>query len=94
MAVSSTIFKVFGMTRPGIEPRSPEPLANALPNCQYFVQIICEKIFPWHYYSLQILLLDNLHYVISRKTWISIIEKYGPEYLKYIPESKILIFEE
>ena len=26
--VSSTIFKVFGMTRPGIEPRSPGPLAN------------------------------------------------------------------
>ena len=25
---SSTIFKVFGMTRPGIEPRSPRPLAN------------------------------------------------------------------
>ena len=29
--VSSAIFKVFGMTRPGIEPRSPEPLANTLP---------------------------------------------------------------
>ena len=29
--VSSTIFKVFGMTRPGIEPRSPGPLANTLP---------------------------------------------------------------
>ena len=28
--VSSTIFKVFGMTRPGIEPRSPGPLANTL----------------------------------------------------------------
>ena len=26
--VSSTIFKVFGMTQPGIEPRSPGPLAN------------------------------------------------------------------
>ena len=26
--VSSTIFKVFGMTRPGIKPRSPRPLAN------------------------------------------------------------------
>ena len=26
--VSSTIFKVFGMTQPGIEPRSPRPLAN------------------------------------------------------------------
>ena len=29
--VSSTIFKVFGMTRPGIEPRSPGPLVNTLP---------------------------------------------------------------
>ena len=29
--VSSTIFKVFGMTRPGIEPRSPRSLANTLP---------------------------------------------------------------
>ena len=29
--VSSTNFKVFGMTRPGIEPRSPVPLANTLP---------------------------------------------------------------
>ena len=25
--VSSNIFKAFGMTRPGIEPRSPRPLA-------------------------------------------------------------------
>ena len=29
--VSSTILKVFGMTRPGIEPRSLGPLANTLP---------------------------------------------------------------
>ena len=29
--VSSTIFKVFGMMRPGIEPWSPGPLANTLP---------------------------------------------------------------
>ena len=28
--VSSSIFKVFGMTRPRIEPRSPGPLANTL----------------------------------------------------------------
>ena len=28
--ISSSIFKVFGMTRPGIEPRSPGPLANTL----------------------------------------------------------------
>ena len=29
--VSSTIFKAFGMTQPGIEPRSPGPLASTLP---------------------------------------------------------------
>ena len=29
-AESSTIFKVFGMTRPGIEPRASGPLANTL----------------------------------------------------------------
>ena len=29
--VSSTIFKVFGMTRPGIEPKSLGPLVNTLP---------------------------------------------------------------
>ena len=29
--VSSTIFNVFGMTRPGIELRSPWPLASTLP---------------------------------------------------------------
>ena len=29
--VSSTIFKVFGLTQPGIEPRSPGPLASTLP---------------------------------------------------------------
>ena len=37
--VSSSIFKVFGMTRPGIEPRSPGPLANTLtagPMSRYF----------------------------------------------------------
>ena len=32
--VSNTIFKVFGMTWPGIEPRSPRPLANTLPTRQ------------------------------------------------------------
>ena len=30
--ISSTIFLFFGMTRPGIEPQSPGPLANTLPN--------------------------------------------------------------
>ena len=29
--IKKTIFKVFGMTQPGIEPRSPGPLADTLP---------------------------------------------------------------
>ena len=40
-AVSSTIFYVFGMTRPGIDPRSPGPLANTLlisPIARYCLQ--------------------------------------------------------
>ena len=41
--VSSTILKVFGMTWPGIEPRSTGPLANTLPTrlmSQYIFVII------------------------------------------------------
>ena len=36
---SSTIFWVFGMTRPGIEPRSPGPLANTLTT----IPVVCMK---------------------------------------------------
>ena len=39
--VSSTIFKVFGMTQPGIEPRSPGPLANTLATNLPFVTEKC-----------------------------------------------------
>ena len=35
--VSSSIFKVFGMTRPGIEPRSPGPLANTGPGLHIYI---------------------------------------------------------
>ena len=34
--VSSTIFKFFGMSRPGIEPRSPRRLAKSLPTEDVF----------------------------------------------------------
>ena len=38
-AASSTIFFwVFGMTRLGIEPRPPEPLANSLLNVRVYVK--------------------------------------------------------
>ena len=36
MEVSDTIFKVFGMTWPEIELRSPGPLANTLPTSRIF----------------------------------------------------------
>ena len=44
-AISSTIFKFYGMTRPGIEPRSPRPLANTLltrPMCWF---LLFDQIF-------------------------------------------------
>ena len=42
MEVLSTIFWVFDITQPGIEPQSPEPLVNTLPTRlmgQYLVAI-------------------------------------------------------
>ena len=56
--VSSTIFKVFGMTRPGIEPRSPSPLANTLPTrpmsrCKQLLHIIDNQILlRWKYETI------------------------------------------
>ena len=41
--VSSTIFKVFVMIRPGIEPRSPRPLVNTLPTRP----ICCVNFTTW-----------------------------------------------
>ena len=37
--VSSTIFKVFGMTQPWTEPRSPGPLTNTLPSRSTYIYI-------------------------------------------------------
>ena len=42
--VSSTTFKVFGMTWPGIEPRSPGSLANTLPTRPMNPHNKCQKI--------------------------------------------------
>ena len=47
--VTSTIFKVFGMTRPRIEPRSPGPLANTLltrTNLEFF-ELALRKLTIW-----------------------------------------------
>ena len=50
-AVSSTIFKVFDMTRPGIEPSSPGPLANTLLtwsiDCNLLKNWLCLSSYPW-----------------------------------------------
>ena len=57
---SSTIFWVFGMTRPGIEPRSPGPLANKF-NVSY-IQNQIDKI------------RDSVEYRQSRIAWQTINE--------------------
>ena len=41
---SSCIFWVFGMTRPGIEPRSPGPLANTLTITLYIYIYVCVRV--------------------------------------------------
>ena len=59
--VSSTIFGVFGMTRPGIEPRSPGSLANTLPS-----RSMSRTLAWWLEYS-----------PIARETWVqSQVESY------------------
>ena len=40
LEVSSTIFWVVGMTRPGIEPLSPGPLTNILPNKPILISLM------------------------------------------------------
>ena len=51
--VSSTIFKVFGMTWPGIEFRSPEPFANTLPTDPY---LLLRSVVPYSRPHLALLL--------------------------------------
>ena len=46
--VSSTILKVFGMTRPGTEPRSPGPLANTLPSRPMSQYLVCKLHELWN----------------------------------------------
>ena len=45
--VSSTISKVFGTTRPGIEPRSPRPLANTIYIYIYIYECVCVCVCVW-----------------------------------------------
>ena len=60
-AASSTIFWVFGMTRPGIEPRSPVPLANTL---------LIRPIFniSWHF-CIHCIVCSGNKYVVN-SSWI------------------------
>ena len=79
---SSTIFKVFGMTRPRIEPRSPRPLANTLtitglfPHCliktpkipnRIYIIIIHSEIFQCKMLSLCI--SATFYKSLSEKFW-------------------------
>ena len=77
---SRTIFCVFGMTRPGIEPRSPEPLAK-----QYIYIYIFLKhpIYIYIVYIEWVFQKNRYHFVyiecspIARETWVqSQVESY------------------
>ena len=63
MATSNTIFWVFGMTRPGIETWSPEPLANTL---------LIRPIARYSTYSLDIVKQYNPIWVLNVKFMIHV----------------------
>ena len=58
--VSCTIFKVFGMTRPGIEPRSTGPVPNTLPTG------------PMSWYNISILAIKYLFVSLMKSHIISV----------------------
>ena len=58
--VSSTIFKVFGMTWLWIEPRSPRPLANTLPTRPKFLNLGYSQFFTGSSVSRQLLRVREL----------------------------------
>ena len=67
--VSSTIFKVFGMTRPRIETRSPSPLANTLPTIQKVTWVkilfmhVTFKIWYLKYFQYENEPMDRQHFL-------------------------------
>ena len=73
---SSTIFWVFGMTQPGIEPRSPGPLANTLTtmpmsgikNMNIYIYIYIYMMEKFSAYLSNIFIHANLyhHYIINK----------------------------
>ena len=70
---SITIFRVFGMTRPGIKPWSPWPLANIIlirPNSFFFFYFICTNflscfVFLWLFCPLILKKFSFFHLVFS-----------------------------
>ena len=69
---SSTIFWVFGMTQPGIEPRSPGPLANTLTIMPmfYIILIICLRIVKW-FQALLLNISNSIHQIFLGHCWRS-----------------------
>ena len=80
-ATSSTIFWVFGMTWPGIEPRSPRPWVNILLmrqmtwlDCSNFVnydqqQVLCNVIYSWHINQCRLCNAKSCFYIYIKYIW-------------------------
>ena len=60
--VSSTIFKVYGMTGPGIEPRSSGPLENTIHKAKVHIILFLFRILinPKNYSFYTLLLEQNI----------------------------------
>ena len=71
--VSSTIFKVFSMTRPGIEPRSPRPLTNTLPT--RLMRILDKRL------ELQVTILNTNNLVIWHQVFITNLKFFFNKYI-------------
>ena len=71
--VSSTIFKVFGMIRSGIEPRSSRPLANTLPTrpmSRWYLIIYIHKLWIQAHLKIRYIGIDfTLFYFIVEILW-------------------------
>ena len=83
-AASSTIFWVFGMTRPGTEPRSPGPLVNTLLIRPMATRVKCLLTLPndihinnsyefWQIFSFIFLKFELLIFIAFHLSWHSVI---------------------
>ena len=88
--VSSTIFKVFGMTRPRIEPKSPKPLVNTLPTrpmswlCNYIClrMGVCVYIYIYIYVCVCVCVCVYIYvfiyiYKFCKSWWLCDVEFYS-----------------